>query len=1185
MSHRIVSRFWIYLSIALLGIRSLAQDAHSAQPTRAGLIEEWLVCGPFPNPQCEGFTKDYLLSAGGEAAILPKEGMDHESATAEGGKAKWKVWKPAANGTVDFVEALSGKNEVVGYALCNIPSDSDVAASIELGSDDGVRLWINDRLVHDKHEHRGLNPGEDTVIVRLKKGLNRCLVKVDQGTGSWGFHLRVGAKVKEGETKCEIEPGRFLVYAKDGALIQKATLRILNTGQETTATAKIAFDGKTFPADLGTIPFGWSTHQLDLPNVEKPIPATLTLKTDNGEVQTQATITPARKWEIYVVQHTHTDIGYTHLQTEIFKRHGDYIRQALDFCTKTDDYPEGTKFKWDFETSFTVQRFLESSTPEQIEQFARRVKEGRMEVAALYLNGTDLECAEELVRKVYFAEQVADKYGFKVVTAMNDDLNGLSWAIPSILARCGVKYLSMGVNYTRSIPVLDRPNAFYWEAPDGSKVLVWNAEHYMFGNSMGLHDRLTLVEQNLPRYLAELEKKSYPYNILSVKMSGFVTDNSPPNMKPCDIVREWNSKYAYPKLILATSREWFERLEKEHAKDIPTYKLAWPDWWADGHASSAYETILTRETHETFFAAERFSAIAKILDASFNYPADQFKRTLEKIMLYDEHTWGAAQSINQPDSEMTKGQWKIKASFATEPYAESRYLLGAPTEPGHMLAGALGRLVTLDPIRLPAGFASLNVLPWRRADLVLLSASPPATTEPLASFGERTISLHDLSRKAQAPYQIANCILPFLAPGCLWADSPAPQALDLPEKYPIDPWAIVFLASDVPSVGYKAYAPSPEPASFPARNSVTFSENKISNRFFEVTLDPVTGGIKSIFDKELGKELVDQESPYKLNQYIYETPIGGRAVVDIGRSEPAKFERFSPTKAEIYPGANGPLLGSILVKTSAKNTPEIVQEVILYDFEKRIDIRNTVNKTEVLDAEGVYYAFPFAVRPFTAKTEISLAVMKPGIEQLPGSSSDWHCIQHWADFSNDEFGVTWVTLDAPLVQFSQINVGKWQKVLELKNPTVFSWIMNNYWFTNFKASQGGKLTFRYSITTHRGPCKNSDAMRFALERANPLLLGGATEPQRSFLQIDNPQVILLAFKQAENSDGFVLRLWNCEETATTAKVVFPEFKIVSAHNADIVERKGDAIPHASNSLDISMRGFDIVTTLVELERK
>lgn len=1050
-----------------------------------GIPMEWLVCGPFPNVACKGFTEDFLVSAGGEAAILPKEGMQHESAVAEAGKAIWKVWKPSADGIVDFVGALSGKNEVVGYAFCFIPSESDVAASIELGSDDGVRLWVNDKLVHDNHEHRGLNPGEDTIIARLKKGLNRCLVKVDQGTGGWGFHLRVGAKAKEGEITCEVQPGRFLVRANDGSLRQLATLRVLNTGEETKAKAQMNLDGKVFAVELATLPFGWSTHQIELPDIEKPAPATLTLKTDKGETRMEVTITPARKWEIYVEQHTHTDIGYTHLQTEIFKRHGDYIRQVLDFCKQTDDYPEGAKFKWVCETSLTVQRFLETATPEQIEEFVKRVKEGRIEVAAHYLNGTDLECAEELVRKVYYAEQVADKYGFDVVTAMNDDINGLSWAIPSILSRCGVKYLSMGVNYTRSIPVLERPNAFYWEAPDGSKVLAWNAEHYMFGNSMGLHDRLKLVEDKLPAYLAQLEKRGYPYNILDFKMSGFVTDNSPPNVKPCDIIREWNAKYAYPKLIAATSREWFGRLEKEHGKDIPTHKLAWPDWWADGHASSAHETILTRKTHETFFAAETFSAIAKILDPSFDYPADQFRKTLEKIMLYDEHTWGAAQSISQPDSEETKGQWKIKAAFATEPHDEARSLLRPALTSVEKAAAALGP-------RLP----------------------PPGA-------------------------------LPVLD---------ASQRVTEPRSLPVSP-----------------------------PGSVEFSENRISNKFFDVTLDPVTGGIKSIFDKELKKELVDQESPYKLNQYVYETPIGGRAVVDIGRSDPAKFERFSPTKAEIYPGTNDPLTGSIFAKTSCKNTPEIVQEVILYGYEKRIDIHNTVTKDEVLDAEGVYYAFPFNVKPFATKTEISLAVMKPGIEQLPGSSSDWHCIQRWADFSNDDFGVTWLTLDAPLVQFSQINTGKWQKILEMKNPAVFSWIMNNYWFTNFKASQGGKLTFRYSITTHRGPCKNSDAMRFALESVSPLIR--SVPSVKRFLEIDNPQAILLAFKQAENGGAFVLRLWNCEETPTTAKVVFPEFKILSAHSADIVERKKEAIPHAESSLDIPLKGYDIVTVVLDLTRK
>ncbi len=1166
--------FSLFLTSCFWKVHS--DEALPALLDESGRPTAWLLCGPFPNVQCEGFTKDFLTSAGGEEAIVPREGMEHESSMADGGRVRWKPIRSPEDGIIDLVEPLSGKNDVVGYAFCFIPSQEDLVASIELGSDDGVRLWINDRLVHDNHLHRGLNPTGDTVIVRLRKGWNRCLVKVDQGTGGWAFALRVGKAVKEGEIHCTIEPGRFLVRGDDGSLMQRAMLRILNTAGETEARAEVSLQGKVFPADLGKLPFGWSLHQIGIPNAESPVPATLTLKTGEGERKIETVITPARKWEIYIVQHTHTDIGYTHLQTEIFERHGKYIREALELCKKTDDYPAGSKFKWVCETFLTVEKFLETATQEEIDEFVRRINEGRVEVAAHYLNGTDLECAEELVRKTYFAMQAADKYGFQVTTAMNDDINGLSWATPSVLARCGVKYLSMGVNYTRSIPVLERPNAFWWEGPDGSKILVWNAEHYMFGNFTGLHDRLELVEEKLPPYLAELEKKGYPFNILGFKMSGFITDNSPPNLKPCDIVREWNVKYAYPRLILATSREWFQRLEKEHAKEIPRYKLAWPDWWADGHASSAFETMLTRETHEVLFTAERFSALGKILDPSFPYPADRFRQTLKKVMLYDEHTWGASQSISQPDAEETRGQWKIKASYATEPFGEAIKLLGESLAP--FARGGSPSLFEREGAL--SGLGAVNSLPWERSGIVLF---PIFTSAMMRSIQRNQMRVEDPSTGGDLPYQFADTLISMNG-RCLWVFDKidAAEALrSMPDGVP----TIAMLARDVPPTGYRGLVLKGGIPSFERKSSVTISGNKISNRFFEVALDPVTGGISSIFDKELKRELVDQRSPYKLNQYIYELPAGGRQAINTGRKDPPIFERVSPVKAEISPGANGPLLGSIVSRTASKNTPEIVQEVILYDFDKRIDIRNRVNKEEVLDAEGAYYAFPFAVHPFRLKAEISLAIMEPGEGQLPGSSSDWHCIQRWADFSNEDFGITWVTRDAPLVQFSRINSGKWQKRLELENPAVFSWIMNNYWFTNFKASQGGRLTFRYSITTHRGPCKNSAAMKFAQERANPLLFGPAPNPRRSFLRIDDPQVVLLAFKQAERGKDYVLRLWNCEEKPTKARVVFPEFQILSAHAADIVERKGRTIPHGKNSVEIPMKGFDIATVILGFKKK
>ena len=91
--------------------------------------------------------------------------------------------------------------------------------------------------------------------------------------------------------------------------------------------------------------------------------------------------------------------------------------------------------------------------------------------------------------------------------------------------------------------------------------------------------------------------------------------------------------------------------------------------------------------------------------------------------------------------------------------------------------------------------------------------------------------------------------------------------------------------------------------------------------------------------------------------------------------------------------------------------------------------------------------------------------MAPGTEQLPGTTLDWQTAQHWVEFSGKDARVVWSPVEAPLVQFGDINTGKWQTKFVPANAWVFSYAMNNYWMTNFKASQEGRVEFRYSLTS------------------------------------------------------------------------------------------------------------------------
>ncbi len=84
------------------------------------------------------------------------------------------------------LDKLFSRQNCVAYLRTNIWSPEVRSGTLELGSDDGIKVWLNGELVHQNNVKRGLNPGEDIVKIQLKQGWNSCLMKITQITGGWG---------------------------------------------------------------------------------------------------------------------------------------------------------------------------------------------------------------------------------------------------------------------------------------------------------------------------------------------------------------------------------------------------------------------------------------------------------------------------------------------------------------------------------------------------------------------------------------------------------------------------------------------------------------------------------------------------------------------------------------------------------------------------------------------------------------------------------------------------------------------------------------------------------------------------------------------------------------------------------------------------------------------------------------
>ncbi|MBM3292981.1 MAG: DUF2961 domain-containing protein [Candidatus Aminicenantes bacterium] len=154
----------------------------SLVPSERRYLTEWNVIGPFAAPDMDALT----------VAYPPERELDLEKSYA-GGFGKTAVWRKAragAGGYVNLLEFVQPGEYVIAYALGFVEAPSATEAVLLLGSDDGVRAWVNGELVHTNAAYRASAPDLDKVAVRLNKGRNAVLLKILQGAGAWGFHAR-----------------------------------------------------------------------------------------------------------------------------------------------------------------------------------------------------------------------------------------------------------------------------------------------------------------------------------------------------------------------------------------------------------------------------------------------------------------------------------------------------------------------------------------------------------------------------------------------------------------------------------------------------------------------------------------------------------------------------------------------------------------------------------------------------------------------------------------------------------------------------------------------------------------------------------------------------------------------------------------------------------------------------------
>ncbi len=749
------------------------------------------------------------------------------------------------------------------------------------------------------------------------------------------------------------------------------------------------------------------------------------------------TVTPVKKWEIYLVQHSHTDIGYTRPQSEILAEHMRYIDYALDYCDQTDAMPDEARFRWSCESAWVTREYLRSRPSSQIERFKKRIAEGRIEVTGMYCNMAEISDENIMVDFLQPLKEFS-KLNIPVKTVMQDDVNGIAWCMPDYFKNTGIRYLDMGINETRSLLPFEKPTCFWWEAPSGERLLAFRADHYMTGNFFGFESKAIKAPKML-NHLASLDEKKYPFDRIAIQFSGYYTDNAPPSTAACDLVKQWNATHESPKLKMAVASEFFEYVENKYGATLPVHRNAWLDWWTDGYGSTSRETAEVRKTQNMKQVDEGLFAMVAMMGGEQSPALEaNIDHISENAIFFDEHTCGADESISHPYSENSTKQWLQKGAYAWEALKKVTLL--------HEEA-----LARFQPYLKKADFPLIyviNSMGWTRSGDVNLFVDYEVL--PV----NKKARIIDLSTGREIPAQV----LRKRAEGAYW----------------------VLEVNDIPAMGYKALkiiVSDKQPIAETGSNV-----GVLENQFYKVVINKTTGAISRLYDKELMQELADGQNPYNIGQPIKESSV---------KRDKSPFIRTTVSNLKIEKGVNGDVWESIRIASDLEGfekgtdgAPKGIElEIRLYKNVKKIEFKYMAHKLIVTDPEALYVAFPFSLPDSRIVFETIGGILTQG-QQLPGSSSDWNAAQNFVSVRGKKGQIVVVSNEVPLWQFSDFNMNKYERYPKPGKTWLYSYVMNNYWFTNFRAFQEGGFSWSYQLTS-TADTTNTFATKYAWNERNP----------------------------------------------------------------------------------------------------
>jgi alpha-mannosidase len=793
--------------------------------------------------------------------------------------------------------------------------------------------------------------------------------------------------------------------------------------------------------------------------------------------------------------------------------------------------------------------------PDMNAEIAQRIKEGRWEIVGGMWVEPDLNMpdGESLVRQFLVGKRwYKQAYGVDVRIGWNPDSFGYTWQLPQIMKKSGVDYFvtqKMAWNDTNQLPF----KFFWWESPDGSKVLAYFPHDYA-------NDNLNLVRLARDFTIAEKQATGLP-SIMD--LYGIGDHGGGPTRAILDQGFHWVlpsvPEHVTPKMQFGTAQSYFTSLEKQIAPDSPSWdyvsiakgytpppavagKVNIPTWKSELYFEYHRGVMTTQANHkrnmregeEQVLNAEKFSSIAWLYGSK--YPAAELTEDWKKVLFNQFHDLAAGSGIGQIYKDAQKDYDVVR-------WSTNEIDAGALGAVAERINTAEGKTNTEE-----RSVVVFNPLGWSRSGEVAVRISDypdgfVARQDPFSGVQVSTM-LPKINNNGEEAY-----LVPVL---------------------------------DVPAFGYTVLhvSPKPEDGKYMAGSAepraiekdsafVLFKPNPHSPvSKLSVVVDKLTGCITSL--QTASFEVLAKGACGNQLQFFKDTPKD----YDAWNVDPGTFDKQIdvPVKADSVE-----LIGKDSPKPAVRVTrnwqsSKFVQTISIAPGSDQVDIDNEIDwhESHVL----LKAAFPLAAAGPFATYEIPYGT----IDRPTTRNNSWEKAQfevpamRWADLGDGKHGLS-VINDT---KYGYDAVGNQLRLTLLRSP---KWPDPD--------ADMGHHHFHYALYPHAGTWKDALTVRHGYEYNYPLTAvvttahAGSLPAEHSFASVTPENVVLTAVKKAEDAKGLIFRVYEWAGKSSTVEFHVPA-GATGATVTNLMETpEGGPLTVTGDVVKAPIKPFEILTIRVD----